>query len=428
VSTASTAASPPSPVFRLRWILTAGVALIVISATVSYGRSRAGADYRLRHLDPSALERLAAQRPNDASVQRSWAEQLAGLGRLEEANRVFRAAVNSDPTDVRSWTGWGRANLALGRVEVALEILKKAEEQWPQDFQAQFGLAGALSARGDFDGAIPHWRAGLRLHPASREAWISLGAALETQKAPVEGCQAYRRAAELEPDDLLARLGEARCLIRTGRWPEARMLLLEALKLDPSQLQARILLAETYFAEGTPDSRITGQKELGRAAAFHPEAPGPHSRMAQIWMEEGSFADAAQAYAQAADREPSNERHLRRAAEAYRRLKLDTQARAYDLHAEEVVRSKREATSLLAAANRSPQDPAPLLKRAHILEGLRLTADAAEAYRGALVLQPSNRDATVRHVSLMRQLQTQDEERQVPFSAESNPDVSSVTH
>ena len=87
----------------------------------------------------------------------------------------------------------------------------------------------------------------------------------ETEKAPAEGCLAYRKAVELQPDDLVAQLGEARCLIRTARWGEARGLLEGALKLDPSHLQARILLAETYFAEGTPDAVRWARREMESA-------------------------------------------------------------------------------------------------------------------------------------------------------------------
>ncbi|HTE18510.1 MAG TPA: tetratricopeptide repeat protein, partial [Armatimonadota bacterium] len=366
----------------------------MLALGVSVWRSGAWEEQRLRSIRPDELRALAAARPDDARVQRRWAERLLERGELVEAERTFRQAAEADPSDGRAWTGWGNVTLALGRPRPALEILKRSAEQWPESSEAHFGAAAAYTALGDTGSALPHWREGLRRAPRKPEAWVAFGQALEAQGETAEAERAFGKALGLRPGDRGASLGRARCLQKLGRGGEARPLLDALLRADPSDLEARMLLGELLIARGDATSRGAGMKEIARAAAFHPEAPGPHRRVGELWMEDEAFPDAAQAFAQAADREPSNETHFERAADAYLRLNLPEQARSFQQRAAEVREWKRQLEHLSREAAASPRDPRPLLEHARLCRRLQLIPEAVHDYRRVLSLQPSNKEAS----------------------------------
>jgi tetratricopeptide (TPR) repeat protein len=375
-------------------------------------------EMRLRGMPDRELAALAAARPTDARAQRHQGERLLARGELPEAEKRFRLAVEADPTDARAWTAWGNVTLALGQPRPALEILKRTVEEWPDRADARFGLAAAYTELGDTDSAVPHWQAGLARAPGRAQAWLALAAGLEQRGEVGPAREAYARTLERGPGNLRAKLGLARCSIKLHRVSEAQTIVGEVLKDDPSHLEARMLLAEGLIARGDGPSRDAGMKELARAAAFHPESPGPHRRLGELWMEDGELPDAAQAFAQAADREPSNETHLERCAEAYRRLKLPGSAKSLERRVAEVKLWKREVERLERVARASPGDPRPLLKRARVCERLAWREQEADAYRRVLALQPSNAEASRKLPAIERLLRTQHEERQVLFSAQ----------
>lgn len=133
-------------------------------------------------------------------------------------------------------------------------------------------------------------------------------------------------------------------------------------------------------------------------------------------MEEGAYPDAAQAFAQAADREPSNETHLERAADAYRALKLPEQEKTFRIRAAQVRQWKQDAQRLLQQAQSSPNDIRPLLEHARLCERLAWHREAAADYRHVLAIRPTHALASRRLRSLEKLLQTQEEEGHIVFS------------
>jgi Flp pilus assembly protein TadD len=185
------------------------------------------------------------------------------------------------------------------------------------------------------------------------------------------------------------------------------------LQEDPSHLESRLLLAESYIAQGDAASRGVGMKELSRAGAFHPEAAAPPRRVGELWMESEDYADAAQSFARAADLDPGDETHLEKAAEAYERLKAPERVRLYRQRAAEIAALKQEAARLEQAAAAAPQDAGLVLARARLCLRLHWYREAEAGYRRVLHLRPGHAEAAREASALERLIRTREEEGQV---------------
>ncbi len=101
------------------------------------------------------------------------------------------------------------AYAAAGRYDEAGREIDLAVRGQPDDPNLRKQAAQIHAAAGDLPRAIGHLEVGIRINPSDADLWIQLGT-LETQRENVtDAYVAYRRAAELAPDDLRAVSGLA---------------------------------------------------------------------------------------------------------------------------------------------------------------------------------------------------------------------------
>ncbi|MCA9003508.1 MAG: tetratricopeptide repeat protein, partial [Planctomycetes bacterium] len=90
--------------------------------------------------------------------------------------------------------------------------------------------------------------------------------------------------------------GEADHQLARGNWQEARKLLRQHLKDDPSDGASRALLAEVWLSQERFDSAVT---DAMRAVGDLPKDSGYRARAARVclrsWIERGRFAEAREA-------------------------------------------------------------------------------------------------------------------------------------
>jgi hypothetical protein len=97
----------------------------------------------------------------------------------------------------------------------------------------------------------------------------SLGAVLQRKNLPREAARRFARAGELEPRDARHRLNLAVALAEAGESAQAIRALEAAISLDPSLLDAYLLLAETYGNSGRQEMR---RQTLERYLRFMPQS------------------------------------------------------------------------------------------------------------------------------------------------------------
>ena len=204
------------------------------------------------------LDEGIAAAPSHAGLRKCRAEVRHRLDDIEGAARDAAEAVILEPTDPRSKALLGAALLDLGRTADAVACLREAVANLPTEIVYREALSTALERTGDTDAALRTLTDGIALCPANlaaRNAAIQLslrrrdftGAARLAEQARTAGVTDART---------FSMKGHA--LSSLGRHDEAALAYQDALKLDPSDLYVRHLVASSG---ALPDS-------TGALAAF----------------------------------------------------------------------------------------------------------------------------------------------------------------
>lgn len=273
-----------------------------------------------------------------------WAQSAAQLadagvrhlegGNLAAARAAFEQCLKSDPAQYDALSGLGFIHYSEGRFEPARDLLGRAAKLRPQSFQTRFLLGATLIQLNDTEGAIRQLEqahALNRTHADARKllaaqyvrtqrhskAITLLGAAgdeesmlllIEAKQSSGDSAGAFALAEKAtarfpQSAQVAAWLGFQ--LQFAGRYPEARVKLEEALRLDPSfptpmQILGDIYLKEENFAEAV--------KWLRRASEKMPGDPEILLALSRALLEQDDAAEALAALEQAARVAPKDAR------------------------------------------------------------------------------------------------------------------------
>jgi len=188
---------PPSATDRRAWrivgyfIILVGMAAIAMALSVRLsGRnsppSRPPGDVTALLSAPTAFSRPAGPEiaPVPVRTTLTLGLEAARRGEVAEAERLFRLAVASDPTDAEAWNALGVALIRQGAREHGVEALRRALRLAPAHAEAHRNLGVALDRLGRRDEAARHY-----------ERFMALAAAEDPGRADVR-----RRLLELAQD------------------------------------------------------------------------------------------------------------------------------------------------------------------------------------------------------------------------------------
>lgn len=165
---------------------------------------------------PSAISFLevalqGAPLEEGAELQAMLGKAYLGKGDLEQAERMFRKALEAPSPPAEAYRELGELSQKRGEVEQALSYYRKGLEQvgrWeererlakrileliPDDVETRFALAELYQNRRHYEGAIEQYRAILELQPNSLPAWRSLGEAYLGLQQYAEAVLAFQQA------------------------------------------------------------------------------------------------------------------------------------------------------------------------------------------------------------------------------------------
>jgi tetratricopeptide (TPR) repeat protein len=146
------------------------------------------------------------------------------LGNKWKAAAQFRASTQLDPQYPEPYKALGDLLLTAPRrlFDQAIEAYAKALEIRPFYADAYVGLGDARAARGEVDGAVTAYQKALAFNPVNAKVHVSLGKLYYSEKgAYYEAVQAYKKAIDLDPTYLEARMGLAEVYEDKGLYQEA---------------------------------------------------------------------------------------------------------------------------------------------------------------------------------------------------------------
>lgn len=214
-----------------------------------------GARDAANRLFTAAVNTLTARPELSPQDQMRLAQAYQGLGRVQDANRTFRAAAQAAKNDPAINTAWGRLLL---------------DKHNPSDAAASF--RSALAGDDEWEPAI----AGLA------EATVD--------SDPPRAQALLTQALSLDPADVGARLFGATLSLDQGNDADARTAITTALQTNPSSPEAHALLAALAYVDGR---QADFQQEVARARAANPAYTDVYRIVAGQLARHYRFDDAA---------------------------------------------------------------------------------------------------------------------------------------
>lgn len=222
-------------------------------------------------------------------------------GRYADAEREFRAGLQSNPGAPMLQVNLGLALRFQGKLEEAGELFERGLE-----FPATLRLAGLQLAQlrldaGRAEEAEQLARRVLEKEPDASEVRNVLGLALEAEGHMAEASEAYRTAAELDPNAAMARNNLGNLAKRQGRSEEAESWYLRAIEADPYFMGAYNNLALVYQERGDMKQAID---LYGRALSKSPDNAVVLNNLASLYYATGDHDEARKLWARSAQADP----------------------------------------------------------------------------------------------------------------------------
>lgn len=200
----------------------------------------------------------AAFAPQHAVMDPFFARAYAAhrAGRLADAERDYRAAIDADPVHADALHLLGVLRHQQGRHEEAADLVGRAVALRPNDAALQLNLGNALKALGRLDGAIERFRNALSLAPEFPLAHYNLGNAYAQAGRHEDAVDAFEKSLRLQPNDASTYNNLGNALHALGRAEEAVAAFSRALALRPGHAGAHNNLGMALAALGRPDDAI----------------------------------------------------------------------------------------------------------------------------------------------------------------------------
>ncbi|HVG78130.1 MAG: tetratricopeptide repeat protein [Candidatus Rokuibacteriota bacterium] len=195
------------------------------------------------------LARAIEADPNFVLAQYTLGSVHQALGNRWKAAAQFRASTQLDPTYPEPYKALGDLFLAAPRrlFDQAIEAYQKAIDLRPFYADAYVGLGEAKAAKGDVDGAIGAYTKALAANPMNPRVHMSLGKIYYAEKSLYyESVTAYRKAIDLDPRSVEARMGLGEVYEDKGLYKEAMEEYKKVIDLDGKHTGAMYNLALVY--------------------------------------------------------------------------------------------------------------------------------------------------------------------------------------
>jgi len=184
------------------------------------------------------LESLRAQVPNSPDVVFQLGVVSLAERNYKEADSEFRRAYDLNPANTRGMTGIVESDLEQNKPDIAIQTLKQELAKNSERSDLKLLLADVEVRIGKFDDAIADYQAilntlGKNSKPRA-QVYVRLGEAYRRKGDPADAVQAFQKARELLPDDVLVLSSLALVLDAAQRWNEAEQVYNATIKLAPN--------------------------------------------------------------------------------------------------------------------------------------------------------------------------------------------------
>ena len=214
---------------------------------------------------------------------------------IEEAGRLYLAAVNLEPDNPDALHLLGILHGQFGDDQVAVTLIRRAIELNPQEAMFHNNLGNVLLNLNQVEEAEPCYRQAVQLDTARYDAQNNL-AVLLGRRGEIEGAEAeFKKLLKLAPGFTDARENLASMYLRQGRVHDALVQCVTGLVTSPRAVGLRSMLGRAYSTWGFPEESARVYREWLRD---EPDDPRPAHYLAALSGEQAP-ARASDAYVRA---------------------------------------------------------------------------------------------------------------------------------
>jgi len=214
------------------------------------------------------LSRAIEADPQFVAAQYALGAVHQGLGNRWKAAAQFRASAQLDPAYAEPYKALGDLYLTAPRrlFEEAIKAYAKAIDLRPFYADAHVGLGDALAAKGDVDAAVAAYQRGIEHNPMNARVHVSLGKIYYAEKGLYyESVTAYKKAIDLDPGYLDARMGLAEVYEDKGLYKEAIEEYRKVVDADAKNTGALYNLALVYEKIDAKEAITLWERYIGLA-------------------------------------------------------------------------------------------------------------------------------------------------------------------
>ncbi len=214
-------------------------------------------------------------------------------GEFRQAITYFNKSIAAKPDNSRALIMLGISYQMEGMDREALNTFGEALAVEPESPQANYYFGLSLFNAGEYEGAVGFLERSTQLAPDNPDTWDKLGA-VYVRGGDYNGARfAYGRLVELQPDNPAAHQRLAEVLMQLGLAGEAVNEATVALKLDPRQPGANLLLGRYYGGIG--ELRLA-EEHLLREIENSPDSLPGYFFIADFYMDTGRPDEAVRYY------------------------------------------------------------------------------------------------------------------------------------
>ncbi len=198
---------------------------------------------------------LLDRHPDNAALYINLGASRRAEGRLDEAERAYKAALALEPDNAQAWYNLGNVYSDRAQHQDALDAFRRADAAAPGTAEILNNIGVQHYALGDPRAAIASYDAAIAVHPDFADAWTNRGNAkqrLNDQRAAGDDID---QALLLAPDNAVFRLNKSAHLAAIGQWDDALAWADKAVDADPTYTEAQLkraslLIQQQRLAEG----------------------------------------------------------------------------------------------------------------------------------------------------------------------------------
>jgi len=258
-------------------------------------------------------------------------------GARDEAEALYKRALDADPREPTALYLYGLFNFEAGKVEAADRLLTKVVEVRPGHAEGHVALANLAYWRGRHDAAVDGYKRALAIQPDHAAALINLATALRDQRqfdcaitacgnaakrlidpAPAyaalggtlaaagrsaEAVEAYRTANVLAPRDVAVCIGLAMALLDSGDAKGALAASDDTLAWAPDNAEAWFVKGSALMALRRVDAAVTA---FERAVAIEPDHAATRLGLGNAYAELDHADRAIEHLTRAAELDPGS--------------------------------------------------------------------------------------------------------------------------